>query len=107
MIFGSILRNINSLSSDQVSRILCGLRVPKHAIIKKQASVLQGMATLFFRSFLYNIKIHKNVKEKQMISLFKQLRGIRGLHHLFHLPVNGQRSHTNARTQKKKSKHKK
>ena len=48
--------------------------------------------------FILNSDLKK--KKKNNIKLLKKIRNYKGLRHTLHLPVNGQRTKTNAKTQK-------
>lgn len=50
----------------------------------------------------YGLKSFLQREELRNIGVYKKLRTYRGLCHVLHLPVRGQRTHTNAQTQKNK-----
>lgn len=50
----------------------------------------------------YGLKSFMQREEIRNIETYKKLRTYRGLCHVLHLPVRGQRTHTNAQTQKNK-----
>jgi ribosomal protein S13 len=52
-----------------------------------------------FNMFMYNDNL--KIKIEKQISYYKNLKNYKGMRHLYRYPVRGQRTHTNAKTQKK------
>lgn len=107
MLFYTSLARVTSLSDSQFHRLVCELGLPKTTILKKSTQVLWIFSTLLFKNYMYALRFNKTAVSARMVMFFSRMRSLRGLHHLFHLPVNGQRSKTNANTQRRKGPHKK
>lgn len=77
---------------------------PRAVILKKRTKVRRQLGRLLFRTYVLRLAKEKNGLEKISLFFSNQVRTLRSYRHLFHLPVNGQRSKTNANTQRKKGK---
>lgn len=101
------LERIFGLSKYKIKTLIATLGLNKDIKISK-------INTLFFNNFSESIQILINKKfnyfvEKELqhlkvlrFRLFKELGHYKSIRHSQFLPMNGQRTHTNAKTQKKK-----
>lgn len=118
------LKNINK---GKVNMRISGINIPDNKRIEVSLTYLYGVGPTLSRKILEAVKINldkrakdltpaevSRIKEfieknykiegelrqliKQNINLLKELQAYRGIRHLKHLPVRGQRTRTNSRT---------
>ena len=100
MIFYSLVYRSFNMNINQYLKLICKLRLPLNSFSNRSFKTVFSniyCQKLFF-SFL------KKSEQKKDIDLLMRLKVLRGWYHLFCLPVRGQRSKTNARTQRLKKK---
>lgn len=68
----------------------------------KDLSEIDWLEIKEFIETSYGLKSFMRREESRNITTYKKLRTYRGLCHILNLPVRGQRTHTNAQTQKNK-----
>ena len=102
MLFYSLLHRYLKLSDYRFHRLLCRYKYPKNALPFNDRSIADDIKMHVFRFFINSINKKRFLFVNTRIRSFIKLKTVKGFCHLFHLPVKGQRSKTNARTQKRK-----
>lgn len=100
----SSLENIFGVGLNKIKLICSMVGIPMNAVGGSLTKKQEYFLKLYFRKYWDN-SIGVNLKKLRKYNLrhLIQNRSYRGLRHRLNLPVRGQRTHTNARTQKKRS----
>jgi small subunit ribosomal protein S13 len=107
--FVNQLNSVYGISSHRASNVCAILGLKKHSSIDKMLLTVKDDLNVLIKDiidkdkkyFVENSLKHQNIlkrKDLKLLNNYKSLRFNQGL------PVNGQRTHTNAKTQKKKRK---
>jgi len=102
MLFYSLLFSTIKISYFRYQRLLCRYKYPKHVLPIKKMQIAQDVYTELFKLIIHSLNRKRFTFVNKRIASLIQLKTFEGFRHLFHLPVHGQRSKTNAQTQKKK-----
>lgn len=75
-------------------------RVSKYVLLKKRSFLIKIVTSFFFKKILQLFGRLKTSFKSHLLFLLR-IKTISGMRHIFNLPVNGQRSKTNANTRRR------
>lgn len=94
-----LLRNVYGLgllSSQKICESLgYDYNIKTSSLDQKDINKLNSLISLKFK-YIVDTELKKNTYDK--IQLMKDIKCYKGIRHTYNLPVNGQRTHTNAKT---------
>jgi len=94
------LKSIYGIGSTRAKEICKNFNISDLTYLKELSeNKIKEILNFIQKTYLIQTDLKKEIKSN--IDFLKVIRSYRGLRHSLHLPVRGQRTHTNARTQKK------
>lgn len=98
------INKINCLKRDGISFNTLNQTYNLLGLNKKKINITlklnkKNIFNKIFTLFTYNETL--KIKLEKQISYYRNLKNYRGMRHIYKYPVRGQRTHTNAKTQKK------
>jgi ribosomal protein S13 len=98
------INKINCLKRNGISFSILNQTYKLLGLNKKKLNITlklnkKNIFNKIFTLFTYNETL--KIKLEKQISYYKNLKSYRGMRHVYKYPVRGQRTHTNAKTQKK------